>query len=253
MMRDSSKTIAAAVLLAMMLIAALVGVIAYVRRPIPYEVRTTAWTCTHEYLQQHEVHDSGWDAPDGAYNIRTETRQHGTRDCNPYDCSYYGALPSEGLTFTRPGGGHTYSHPSPPPVRRPSTNFSSPARYNTTPAARPAAVKTMHHRTCYHSCPRYDTWYEYDVMKWVVVARTMDGGDGLDGAICEPTVADPTKQMRQRALFKGVVRLADPKIAHEFCDYTTTSIPTFRGYAAGTHWLVRKDLFGAGCTPEKAL
>lgn len=148
--------------------------------PNSAHVRVTGLTWMRQrVIEERHVHNGeGWrnDAPAEVFAWDAcETRQHGTRDCHPYNCRPYEEEYECGCT-----GGDEHDCDC---HRVCSSNGNGSARCSTEcrTCGSPRRCRTCSrtkYRTCYEQCPVYAEWCSYRYHQWDEIMRRRLTGDG---------------------------------------------------------------------------
>jgi len=126
-------------------------------------------------LQHRETrHDQDWGSPPGAFNISCVSRQHGTHECNPYDCRPHDVdcrchqvADGESCDTQCSSGGNGFSDCEEVCETEYTTECDTCTEYD----------------TCYEQCPTYDDWCDYDYYAWPAVAHAAAAGTDRDEVI----------------------------------------------------------------------
>ena len=253
----SQRAKAVAVLAATgLLSAAWLGAYYFVPREVATRVEEVRWRREVRLLERVQQHEPGsWTLRSGAFNVKSETRFRGNVPCNSYRCNPHrvayscsaSRLPEpDGTFFTRPGGGHTYSAPKPRPRPAPSFRPSS-STY------KPRPTRTCHrteYDTCWHECPDYDPWYEYDYYEWPVTLRASAEGRDHDCRWPELVNAakDPATQRLEREERYSVTLCEDGEAPKRCHIHTPRTELEFRRFAPGAAWRTKVTEAGL-CEP----
>lgn len=221
-------------------LAAIIALIVWIFTPWQEHTRvaSAAWSRTTN-LQQRVTRDgSGWGSPAGAFNVACETRQHGTHDCNPYDChphsvSYecrcheVSAGESCHESCTHEGNGFSSCHEVCTPHYREECSTCSRTEYD----------------TCYHQCPTYEQWCTYQYYEWPQIDTATTRGTDRDPVVWPALDVDPNAPSPQRLDRSETytVTFNDPN--GTWTDHPT-SAAEFGRFHVGDPWVIEVDHAG---------
>jgi hypothetical protein len=213
-------------------------------------VSETYWRHTAHLEQRHTLHGSGWqdEAPSGYFNASCETRQHGTHDCNPYNCNPHQESYECGCHEVSAGESCSESCTS-------SENGFSECEETCTPQYETECdtCYRTEYDTCYEQCPTYEQWCSYDFYRWNVIANSTTQGhnnhDLTDPTDLVPTTTNEGPQRISVDRFYSVV-FADLHERNE-----TTHLPLtfqfepngagdYNRFVTGEHWLIETNRAG---------
>lgn len=132
-------------------------------------VTNTYWSHRANLSQRSTHHDTGWqdDEPASHFNDVCETRQHGTHDCNPYDCNPHSVSYECNCHSVSDGEScHESCHSS--------GNGFSECEESCTPQSHTEcdSCSRTEYDTCYEQCPTMEQWCSYDYYQWTVIATS---------------------------------------------------------------------------------
>jgi len=132
-------------------------------------VTNTYWSHRANLSQRSTHHDTGWqdDEPASHFNDVCETRQHGTHDCNPYNCNPHSVSYECNCHSVSDGEScHESCHSS--------GNGFSECSETCTPQSHTEcdSCSRTEYDTCYEQCPTMEQWCSYDYYQWTVIATS---------------------------------------------------------------------------------
>lgn len=154
-------------------------------------VEARSWSRSIELQQRVTLQGQSWDdeRPASHFNDRCETRQHGTHDCNPYDCNphsvdcnCHSVQTGESCSTTCSSGDNGFSECSESCSPTYSTECSTCTEYD----------------TCYHQCPTYDEWCSYNYYNWPTIRTERTAGQGAQAVVWPHLTTDPNPPSPQR-------------------------------------------------------
>jgi hypothetical protein len=151
----------------------LVWFLTWLFMPWHEHVRVTSARWDRTLALQHRIvqHGNGWGSPLGAFNVSCVEQQHGTHDCNPYDCDphtvdcrCHDVATGEDCETECTSGSNGFSDCEETCTTTYSTECDSCTEYD----------------TCYEQCPTYDRWCDYDFYEWPTVRTENTSGSDRD-------------------------------------------------------------------------
>jgi len=188
-------------------------------------VSSARWERQRDLHHRVTMHGEGWGAPIGSFNATCESRQHGTHDCNPYDCHPH----SVDCRCHQVADGES-CHES---CTSGQNGFSDCEEVCETEYTEECDACTEYD-TCYEQCPTYDDWCRYSYYEWPVVATTRAAGTDHDPVVW-PAMDTPTDGETYRIDQAEEYHVA---FTNENGTWTTdpSSETAFERYHAGARW-----------------
>jgi hypothetical protein len=201
----------------------------FLPREVDTRVASTTWRYTSELQQRETRHDASWDSDmhAGAFNTSCVTMQHGTHSCDPYTCNTHQESYSCGghscncrTTCSNRGNGFS------------SCSESCSTCYDT-------CYRTVSD-TCYHQCPTYDQWCEYDYYAWPTILTRDTHGNAKD--VTWPDM--PTPGALQRIVKHESYTVV---FEHANAHWTTNpaSLAEYRRFTYGSRWRIKVNHAGS--------
>jgi hypothetical protein len=200
----------------------------------PYKAETAvesvAWSTRTELRRRTLFSGSGWrdEARSDAFNFSCQERQRGTRDCDPYDCSYVTQVECRCRDVNCR-------------VDRSSCEDEGNG-YQSCDEICDQDCDTCDQKvekTCYKRCPVYDDWCSYDYYEWPVIRTETASGQGHD-VLWPPLSADGPYERIERSAEYTVRFAADGKT----WTYHPSSLEDYRRFAPGARWLIKANRAG---------
>ncbi len=226
--RSWTKTLT--ISLVVLLVLGAVGVLIWVFMPHEHEARVSSirWQYTRTLEQRFTRSGSGWGAPPGAFNTHCESRQRGTRNCNPHDCN-----PHQVSYDCRPHDCRCRTS-----CRNLNNGYASCSE--TCDTCYETCYRTEYD-TCYDTCPVYDNWCTYNYHEWERRDREVTSGN-------DHSVRWGTRLRADRSIPQRIVTSEDYTVVFsqdgETWSYRPDTLRTFNQYNVGDVWLVETNLAG---------
>lgn len=197
----------------------------------PHEITATVtasrWFQTTRYEARSTLHGDGWGTPFGAFNVACVTRQHGTHNCNPYQCNAHQESYS-----CRPHSCRCHNVCSNRGNGFSSCHESCSTCYDT-------CTRTAY-STCYHQCPTYDRWCSYDYYRWNSAGERTANGEGT-ADMYYPDLGAPNET--HRSIYSGSY-IVDFQSGEEKFSYAPSSAVEYTKYLQHDRWKCTKAVVG---------
>lgn len=188
-------------------------------------VSSATWSRTRDLHHRVTLSGEGWGTPSGAFNASCVSRQHGTHNCNPYDCH-----PHDVDCHCHQVADGESCHES---CTSGENGFSDCEEVCETEYTEECDTCTEYD-TCYEQCPTYDDWCTYNYYDWPIVATRQAHGTDHDPVVW-PDLTPPQDG--------DVYRIEQAESYHvvftnQNGTWTTDpeSEPAFERYHAGRAW-----------------
>lgn len=193
-------------------------------------VQGIAWARSIEVQQVRVEHFSDWgQPPSDASNVVCQNQIRSHRQCNPYQCG----VKTESYTC----GTETYN------CRTVTTSKGNGFGSRTTRCSERDKVCTRNvPRTCYQSCPVYDTRCGYDAPRWHHLTTLHTSG--TDHNVTWPTynLIGPTQRLGTSTENYQVTFRSGS--GNKLLSYTATDAAEFNKYTPGDTWLANVNYAG---------
>lgn len=188
-------------------------------------VSAARWERQRDLHHRVTLHGEGWGTPIGAFNASCESRQHGTHNCNAYDCH-----PHDVDCHCHQVADGESCHES---CTSGENGFSDCEEVCETEYTEECDTCTEYD-TCYEQCPTYDDWCRYSYYDWPVVATTHAAGTDHDPVVW-PEMNTPADGETYR-----IEQTEEYHVAFTNENGTWTTDPgsegAFERYRAGARW-----------------
>lgn len=169
------------------------GLLVWLFTPWQEHVRVEArsWSRSIELQERVTLSGQSWDdeRPASHFNDSCVTRQHGTHDCDPYDCNphsvdcnCHSVQTGESCHTTCSSGGNGFSECSESCSPTYSQECSTCTEYD----------------TCYRQCPTYDEWCSYSYYDWPTICTERTAGQGAQAVVWPHLTTTPNPPSPQR-------------------------------------------------------
>lgn len=196
---------------------------------VPHEhdasVSSLHWEYTRVLRQRYTREDSGWGTPSGAFNSTCTRRQHGTENCNPYQCRPHDV------------DCNCHEHCDPVECDPPNENGYRECHQD----CDDICATCTEYDTCYAQCPVYDDWCTYSYYEWTSVdTETTSGSDH--------NVSWGTRLHLSPGLTQEIVQSESYSVTFAWKDkhvpYLTADLNDFNRFEIGANWDVETNYAG---------
>lgn len=196
-------------------------------------VSATLWSRTTNLQQRVTRNGEGWGVPSESFNSRCESRQHGTHNCNPYDCNPH-SVPCNCHEVS--AGESCSEHCSS------SGNGFSECEEVCTPEYVEQCDSCTEYDTCYEQCPTYDDWCSYQYYEWPIIRTESTHGTDLATLAWPALDVDPNPSNPQR-LDRQETYTVVFRNDHGTWEIQTTLVD-FRRYHTDDTWVIEVNHAG---------
>ncbi len=230
--------------------AAAVGLIGFViwlfiPHDVDAQVASTRWAYTIELRERHTYAGEGWGRPGGkgyysepAFNEDCHSKYYGDENCNPYQCNPHQVSYTCNCT--------SYQCSCSTSCRDNGNGFSTCSQSCSTCQSCQTCYRTEYD-TCYHRCPVYKTWCQYQYYDWPVIQQAKTSGTGPEVQWGE--VAAPIGLQRIATHEEYRVDFADADDGEPLCAIEPQTLTDYHKYQEGAAWVVSVSHAGR-CAPQ---
>lgn len=210
-------------------------------------VISTHWQHTAHLEQRYTHHGASWDGDEPAshFNDICETRQNGTHDCDPYDCNPHSVSYDCNCHSVSDGEDCHTSCSS-------NNNGFSECEEICSPRSHTEcdSCNRTEYDTCYHQCPTYDQWCEYDYYTWNEINTAFTSGN--DHNLSDPNLVATTTingPQRVRIDREYDVRFhtldGDADENRKVWDYDPPNALDYHRFHVGSRWRIETNHAGS--------
>lgn len=198
-------------------------------------------------LQQRKLnHGEDWDGnmPNDAFNVSCLTQEHGTEDCNPYDCNCHEVTNycsedcncRESCSTSCSDNGNGYS----------TCNETCSEICSTCEVACGSHTECD---TCYEQCTVYDEWCEYEYYTWITLTTQWTQGHCHNPFEPDLQIQD-NPPSPQRIIREHQYLVTFKNDEGDTWEYAPENLTEFNHYAIDEHWLIEVTHVG-GVFPQR--